>query len=214
MSLLTDALGELTAVDGAYSWAGNNPVGMSDPSGRHPLTDAELASWRDSHRTGLAAAGDRVAACDPVTGEALARTVTATAPTGRTQRVYSFEVDGLQAYYVRAGTTFIAVHNECSGLARQLQRRASSGVDRVQELIRETAESRSKSFTSRYGLTQSEALEAGEQWLGERYRTRDAEQWVFRSADGARGFRIDPPLRSPEAISLGFPMYTSNVTSH
>ena len=40
-----------------YSWAGNNPVGMSDPSGRHPLTDAELASWKDSHKTGLAAAG-------------------------------------------------------------------------------------------------------------------------------------------------------------
>lgn len=192
MSLLTDALGELAAVDGAYSWASNNPVGMSDPSGRHPLTDAEFASWRDSHRTGLAAVGDWVTACDPVTGEALAHTVTATAPTGRTQRVYSFEVDGLQAYYVRTGTTFIAVHNECSELARQLQRRASSGVDRVQEVIRETAESRSKSFTSRYGLTQSEALEAGEQWLGEGYITRDAEQWVFRSADGTRGFRMGP----------------------
>ena len=183
MSLLTDALSELAAVDGAYSWAGNNPVGMSDPSRRHPLTDAEFASWRDSHRTGLAAAGDRVAACDPVTGEARARTVTATAshddvpvlrvrtddggavettathpfwvedrgwtpagrlragdrlltpdgrtvtvtataPTGRTQRVYSLEVDGLQAYYVRAGTAFIAVHNECSELARRLQQRA------------------------------------------------------------------------------------------
>ena len=84
-------------------------------------------------------------------------------------------------------------------------------MDRVQEVIRETAKSRSKLFTSRYGLTQSEALEAGEQWLGEGYRTRDAEQWVFRSADGARGFRIDPPFRSPEAISLGFPMYTSNT---
>lgn len=333
-----------------YSYAGNNPVGMSDPSGRHPLTDAELASWKDSHKTGLAAAGawvadnweylvagaaivagvalmftgvggpaglalmsvsgalvsggisiaeqkhgkgsvdwgavgreaaigaipfpgggaaaagreaaeqvgrealeagtreaveaaarsagerelgavgreavesagdraaqeaaewchgaacfaagtgvlmadgtvrpiedvaagDRVAACDPVTGEARARTVTATAshddvpvlrvrtddggavettathpfwvedrgwtpagrlragdrlltpdgrtvtvtataPTGRTRRVYSLEVDGLQAYYVRAGTAFIAVHNECSELARQLQQRA------------------------------------------------------------------------------------------
>ena len=129
------------------------------------------------------AAGDRVAACDPVTGEARARTVTATAshddvpvlrvrtddggevettathpfwvedrgwtpagrlragdrlltpdgrtvevtaaaPTGRTRRVYSLEVDGLQAYYVRAGTAFIAVHNECSELARQLQQRA------------------------------------------------------------------------------------------
>ena len=44
-----------------YSYAGNNPVGMSDPSGLHPLTDAELASWRDSHRTGLAAAGDWLA---------------------------------------------------------------------------------------------------------------------------------------------------------
>ena len=333
-----------------YSYAGNNPVGMSDPSGRHPLTDAELASWKDSHKTGLAAAGawvadnweylvagaaivagvalmftgvggpagvalmsvsgvlvsggisiaeqkhgkgsvdwgavgreaaigaipfpgggaaaagreaaeqvgrealeagtreaveaaarsagerelgavgreavesagdraaqeaaewchgaacfaagtgvlmadgtvrpiedvaagDRVAACDPITGEARARTVTATAshddvpvlrvrtddggevettathpfwvedrgwtpagrlragdrlltpdgrtvevtaaaPTGRTRRVYSLEVDGLQAYYVRAGTAFIAVHNECSELARQLQQRA------------------------------------------------------------------------------------------
>ena len=38
--------------------------------------------------------------------------------------MYSFEVDGLQAYYVRAGTTFIAVHNECSELARRLQQRA------------------------------------------------------------------------------------------
>ena len=34
---------------------------MSDPSGRHPLTDAELASWKDSHKTGLAAAGAWVA---------------------------------------------------------------------------------------------------------------------------------------------------------
>ena len=34
---------------------------MSDLSGRYPLTDAELASWKDSHKTGLAAAGAWVA---------------------------------------------------------------------------------------------------------------------------------------------------------
>ena len=60
MSLLTDALSELAAVDGAYSWAGNNPVGMSDPSGRHPLTDAELWSERSPLDLGRVSSRDRI----------------------------------------------------------------------------------------------------------------------------------------------------------
>ncbi|WP_316670632.1 DUF6531 domain-containing protein [uncultured Propionibacterium sp.] len=43
-----------------YSYAGNDPVNLSDPAGLHPLTDADLNAWRDQHKTGLAAAGDWV----------------------------------------------------------------------------------------------------------------------------------------------------------
>jgi hypothetical protein len=34
-----------------YSYAGNNPVGLSDPAGLSPVTDADLQAWADSHQS-------------------------------------------------------------------------------------------------------------------------------------------------------------------
>ena len=44
-----------------YSFAGNDPVGMSDPLGLRPVTDAELQGYRDAHQGALARAGHAVA---------------------------------------------------------------------------------------------------------------------------------------------------------
>ena len=45
-------------VGNPYAYAGNNPVGFTDPTGLHPLTDAEMNAWRDQHKSTLARAGD------------------------------------------------------------------------------------------------------------------------------------------------------------
>jgi RHS repeat-associated protein len=37
-----------------YSYAGNNPLAMSDPAGTHPLTDTELHAWNQAHPGGIA----------------------------------------------------------------------------------------------------------------------------------------------------------------
>ena len=83
--------------------------GAVETTATHPFW-VEDRGWTPAGRL---RAGDRL-----LTPDGRTVTVTAAAPTGRTRRVYSLEVDGLQAYYVRAGTAFIAVHNECSELAR------------------------------------------------------------------------------------------------
>ncbi len=63
----TDPLGPVAAAGWAanpYSFAGNDPVNSSDPLGLSPVTDAELAAYRDNNRgvigNGIAAAGDWV----------------------------------------------------------------------------------------------------------------------------------------------------------
>ncbi|WP_220128850.1 hypothetical protein [Bdellovibrio sp. KM01] len=47
-------------------------------------------------------------------------------------------------------------------------------------------------ITSRYSVNQSEALELGERWMGQKYsQIGKAGSGVFVSADGKRRFRID-----------------------
>ncbi|GAA3589087.1 hypothetical protein GCM10022198_11150 [Klugiella xanthotipulae] len=41
-----------------YAYAGNNPVGLSDPTGLRPVTDEELAAYNNANNGALAAAGE------------------------------------------------------------------------------------------------------------------------------------------------------------
>lgn len=43
-----------------YAYAGNNPLGLLDPTGLHPVTDADLAAYAAAHGGALAAASDWV----------------------------------------------------------------------------------------------------------------------------------------------------------
>ncbi|WP_415635166.1 Hint domain-containing protein, partial [Propionibacterium acidifaciens] len=102
-------------------------------------------------------------------------TVTAVQATGHTRTVHNLEIEGLHTYHVHTGTTWTTVHNSCT-------------VDKV---IQETQQNTGK-FTSKYTLTEDEALEAGEKWLGNGYKELGKPgSGVFKSTDGTRQFRID-----------------------
>ncbi|HHU39598.1 MAG TPA: type IV secretion protein Rhs [Propionibacterium sp.] len=62
--LSVDPLAPIAATGWAhnpYSYAGNDPLHALDPSGRRPVTDAELQAYRDANQGFLADAGDWVA---------------------------------------------------------------------------------------------------------------------------------------------------------
>ncbi|MFO0014338.1 MAG: hypothetical protein ACK553_16520 [Planctomycetota bacterium] len=91
-----------------------------------------------------------------------------------TQPVYNIEVHGEHVYQV--GQLGLLVHNAC--IVDDVLNESSGAIGNV---------------TSRFKLTEAEALQAGLKWLGSGYRELGkAGSGVFRSADGLRQFRIDP----------------------
>jgi hypothetical protein len=62
----------------------------------------------------------------------------------------------------------------------------------VDDVIAETTNATSRNLTSAHTLTADEALDAGQQWVGDGYTELGKPgSGVFRSADGTRQFRID-----------------------
>ena len=75
---------------------------------------------------------------------------------------------------------------------QKTQNKDLSSQQKVQNVIKETRTSNSNSFTSRYVLTEDEAMNAGVRWLGKGYKEiGNPGSGVYRSADGLRQFRID-----------------------
>ena len=102
-------------------------------------------------------------------------TVQSIEATGHARTVHNLEIEDLHTYHVHTGNTWTTVHNSCT-------------VDKV---IQETQQGKGN-ITSQFKLTEDEALEVGEKWLGNEYsEIGRSGQGVFRSADGTRQFRID-----------------------
>ena len=102
-------------------------------------------------------------------------TVQSIEATGHARTVHNLEIEDLHTCHVHTGTTWTTVHNSCT-------------VDKV---IQETQQGKGN-ITSQFKLTEDEALEVGEKWLGNEYsEIGRSGQGVFRSADGTRQFRID-----------------------
>ncbi len=75
---------------------------------------------------------------------------------------------------------------------KKTQNKDLSSQQKVQNVIKETRNSNSNSFTSRYVLTEDEAMNSGVRWLGKGYKEiGNPGSGVYRSADGLRQFRID-----------------------
>jgi hypothetical protein len=93
-------------------------------------------------------------------------------------QVFNFEVEHVHNYFVSTPGTHepgVLVHNTCV----------------IDDVIQET-QAAAGNLTSRHTLSADEALEAGQRWLGRGYREiGEPNSGVFRSADGARQFRID-----------------------
>lgn len=108
---------------------------------------------------------------------------------GAYQQARNLTIAHLHTYFVEAGATPILVHN-CGGAVR----------DDVIDETMSTAESnadivphkRQSSIIGQNAITIEDVMATGHSFVGEGARDVSKGRGVFRSADGSRGFRVDP----------------------
>ncbi len=108
------------------------------------------------------------------------------------QAAHSMTATALEiAAISRMGVGMVKSACKLTSTAVEIASATKGGMLKSDLVIKETLQSKGK-ITSRYRLSASEALEAGEKFLGTGYREiGKSGSGVFRSSDGLRQFRID-----------------------
>ncbi|MFD9817527.1 polymorphic toxin-type HINT domain-containing protein [Streptomyces violascens] len=106
-----------------------------------------------------------------------------------TVTTHNLTVNQLHTYYVLAGQTPVLVHNCGDSVRNEIIEETKATAESNVGIV---AHKRKSSIISQYSVTLEEAMATGHSFVGEGARDVANGKGIFRSADGLRGFRIDP----------------------
>ncbi|WP_405820454.1 ricin-type beta-trefoil lectin domain protein [Streptomyces sp. NBC_01390] len=108
--------------------------------------------------------------------------------TGQNATVHNLTISSLHTYYVLAGATPVLVHN-CGTVRNEIVEETQAVADSNVDIV---AHKRKSSLVSQFSITMEDAMATGMDFLGEGATDVSRGRGVWKSADGRRGFRIDP----------------------
>ncbi len=173
-----------------YGYTGGNPLNATDPTGMWAMGALRIigqVAVFGAATLGAIACGATIV-CGAAVGAAAGFGYYAAANAGSdrwswTQAAGWAAAGGIAGWFGAA---------EAGGAADALGAGTEVATNTVDDVIAETTNATTRDLTSAHTLTADEALEAGQQWVGDGYTELGKPgSGVFRSADGTRQFRID-----------------------